>query len=358
MKHRLPLLTVAAALMASASAQQPSIFVDFGSLSFGFGVPTTGYAAAAPIGGQWDIVDTDQFLGATSYTTPPLVDINGTQTAVTLTCDSLGLGLIDFESDEPFTTGDDQALIDDIFYVDGPSEIRLNNLPPGSYDVVTYAMAPDDPTGLTTVSVVGSADPLQSVGGDFSSGFVLGVTHAIHTVTVSAGQPLVIQCDFTVFSDSINGVQVLPAGTVAGLGMNYCGPAVVNSSGQSAAMQAVGSRVAADNDVTLTCVQMPQLAFGFFIVSPLQGFAANPGGSSGNLCVTGTVGRYVGPGQIQNSGVAGQITLVLDLASVPQPNGAVAVQPGQTWNWQTWFRDSSGGMPTSNFSDGLQIDFL
>ena len=123
-------------------------------------------------------------------------------------------------------------------------------------------------------------------------------------------------------------------------------------------MRAAGSSVAAANDLTLSCLQMPQFAFGFFIVSPLQGFVPNPGGSSGNLCLSGSVGRYVGPGQIQNSGSTGQISLVLNLASIPQPNGAVPAQAGQTWNWQTWFRDSSGGAPTSNFSDGLRIDFL
>lgn len=357
--HRLSQFTLAAAcLAASASAQQPSLFVDIGSLTFGFGVPTTGYAAAAPIGGQWNAMDTDQFLGATTYTTPPLMDVAGMPTAVTLTYDSLGLGLIDFEFNEPSTMGDDEALIDDIAYVSGPSELRIDGLPAGGYDILTYAMAPDDATGRTTVNVIGSPDPLQEIGGDFSLGFAQGVTHAVHSVTATAGQAVVIELDFTVFSDSVNGIQILPAGTVGGLGVNYCGPAVVNSSGQSAMMVATGSASVASNDVVLSCVQMPPLAFGFFIVSPMQGFVPNPGGSSGNLCLSGTVGRYVGPGQIQNSGLMGEISLTLDLTSTPQPNGLVAVQPGETWNWQTWFRDSAGGMPTSNFSDGLQIDFL
>ena len=38
--------------------------------------------------------------------------------------------------------------------------------------------------------------------------------------------------------------------------------------------------------------------------------------------------------------------------------GFVTVQAGESWNWQTWFRDSSMGLASSNFSDGLQIDFL
>lgn len=143
-----------------------------------------------------------------------------------------------------------------------------------------------------------------------------------------------------------------------GLGSNYCGPAVMNSTGAPAALLASGSRVVIDNDVTLTTVSMPANAFGFFITSQTQGFAANPGGSEGNLCLGGAVGRYVGPGQILNSGAGGMISIAIDLTNTPQPTGSVAVVAGETWNFQTWFRDSaSGGGATSNFSDGLQIGF-
>ena len=123
-------------------------------------------------------------------------------------------------------------------------------------------------------------------------------------------------------------------------------------------MLATGSSVVAANDLTVACVDMPPLAFGFFIVSAQQGFVMNPAGSAGHLCLDGAIGRYVGPGQIQNSGPQGEISLALDLTALPQPLGFVSVQSGETWNFQTWFRDSSMGMATSNFSDGLQLDFL
>ncbi len=37
-------------------------------------------------------------------------------------------------------------------------------------------------------------------------------------------------------------------------------------------------------------------------VSTVGGFVASPNGSQGNLCLAGSIGRYVGAGQIQNSG--------------------------------------------------------
>ena len=118
-----------------------------------------------------------------------------------------------------------------------------------------------------------------------------------------------------------------------------------------------GSNLVASNDVHLTATSMPLNAFGFFLTSRTAGSVANPGGSQGVLCLGGSIGRYVGPGQIMNSGLAGSIALQIDLTSMPQPAGAAAVVPGDTWNFQAWFRDSVGGSTTSNFSNGLTAVF-
>ncbi len=155
------------------------------------------------------------------------------------------------------------------------------------------------------------------------------------------------------FWDNIEFAKGVPTG---GLGMNYCMP-VVNSTGAAGAMSASGSSLVASNNVTLMAGDLPANAFGFFITSQTQSFVMNPGGSSGNLCLGGAIGRYVGAGQIQNSGAAGAISLALDLTMTPQPTGFVSVLPGETWNYQAWFRDTSPAGPTSNFTDGLQIDF-
>lgn len=142
-----------------------------------------------------------------------------------------------------------------------------------------------------------------------------------------------------------------------GLGTNYC-LAVVNSTGVAGSMSADGSVNVADNNVTLNANDLPNNAFGFFIVSPNQGFVMNPGGSSGNLCLSGNIGRYVGPGQIQNTMSAGSFSLAADLTAVPSPSGPILTMPGMTWNFQAWFRDSGPMGATSNFTDGLEITFL
>jgi hypothetical protein len=141
------------------------------------------------------------------------------------------------------------------------------------------------------------------------------------------------------------------------IGMNYC-MASANSTGSTGVMSASGSPAAADNNVTLSGSSLSNNSFGFFLTSQAQGFTMNPGGSAGNLCLGGSIGRYVGPGQIKNTGGTGEISLTLDLTMTPTPTVLVSVQAGETWNFSAWHRDAVGGVATSNFTDGIEITFL
>jgi hypothetical protein len=143
----------------------------------------------------------------------------------------------------------------------------------------------------------------------------------------------------------------------AGIGTTYCNPAVLNSTGVAGELGATGSASVAANDVTLRATSLPPSSFGFFLTSRTAGFVAGPGGSQGNLCLSGSIGRFVGPGQIQNSGASGTFSLAIDLTSLPQPAGAVAAVAGETWRFQAWHRDAVSGVPTSNFTNGLELTF-
>jgi len=144
----------------------------------------------------------------------------------------------------------------------------------------------------------------------------------------------------------------------ATIGTTYCNPAVSNTSGMPAAITAAGSAVAASNNLTLTAAMMPANQFGFFLTSQTQGLVMNPGGSDGNLCLGGVIGRYVGAGLIMNSGAGGTFSLPLNLAQTPAGPVFVSIVAGQTWNFQAWFRDlAPGGGPQSNFTNGLSVTF-
>lgn len=141
----------------------------------------------------------------------------------------------------------------------------------------------------------------------------------------------------------------------AQVGTNYCS-AAPNSTGSAATMSGSGSAVVHLNDLVLTSSGLPQNAAAYFLSSRTRGFVMNPGGSAGNLCVGSPIGRLVG-GVIANSGSTGIVDVAADLTAMPQPNGAVVVVPGDTWNFQCWYRDAVGGSATSNFSDGLAVLF-
>lgn len=135
-----------------------------------------------------------------------------------------------------------------------------------------------------------------------------------------------------------------------------CAQTAANSSGEQATLIAGGSRDVSLNDLTLTAGHLPAGSFGFFIASRSPGFSANPGGSQGDLCLAGDIGRYVGPGQIQNSGASRSIALALDLTAVPGPTGSVSVTAGETWVFQGWYRDANPTI-TSNFTDAVSVQF-
>jgi hypothetical protein len=98
--------------------------------------------------------------------------------------------------------------------------------------------------------------------------------------------------------------------------------------------------------VTLSVAQLPPGEFGYFLTGRTQGLSQPPG-SQGRLCLAGNIGRY---DQDIVTGPYGQLTL--DLTGMPV-NPTTAVLPGETWNFQCWYRD--GG--TSNFSDALEVTF-
>ena len=141
------------------------------------------------------------------------------------------------------------------------------------------------------------------------------------------------------------------------IGAIFCNPVNINSTGVSSRLDAQGSTSVAANDLTLSASQLPLNVFGFMIASRDRGFVANPAGSAGNLCLSGSIGRYVGPGQIQSTGATGGFSLTIDTTAIAQPTGSVPAEAGTSWSFQAWHRDTVGGTPTSNFTDGVRITF-
>ena len=138
---------------------------------------------------------------------------------------------------------------------------------------------------------------------------------------------------------------------VSGLGTSYCGPAVANSSGAPAQLFVWGSSTVADQDLHLTAIGLPVNEYGYFLHAPDAALVVAPGGAAGNLCLGGGVGRHLN--SLTNSGPEGLLSGELDLSAWPRPSGPIAVQPGETWRLQAWFRDGA----SSNFTDAVELAF-
>ena len=140
------------------------------------------------------------------------------------------------------------------------------------------------------------------------------------------------------------------------IGAPYCSPAVANSTGLPGVVTILGNETVFLNDFKVSARQLPASAFGYFIASTTPGSVFPVANSVGTLCVIGSVGRGVGGG-IVNSGPDGYFYGNVNLNAMPQPVGTVMVQPGDTWHFQAWHRDASGGQTTSNFTDAVAVTF-
>ncbi|MCP3917295.1 MAG: hypothetical protein GY711_17250 [bacterium] len=142
-------------------------------------------------------------------------------------------------------------------------------------------------------------------------------------------------------------VDIFNAGPIV---MNYCGPAVPNSSGASATIRA---ETGPPGPVLLLVAEnLPQNQLGIFLAGQTQGMLQPPL-SNGVVCLAGNIGRFNEPQQVGQSGAQGRFELDVDLSNIPV-NPPTAVVPGDTWHFQAWFRDLDPG-PTSNFTDGVSV---
>jgi len=185
-----------------------------------------------------------------------------------------------------------------------------------------------------------------------------GQMYNTNRMVVTPENPTLPVGELTGCSIESRGIPLIPLADMvltgyAPIGANYCN-ANPNSTGLPGTISALGSGLVAANDLDLYAFQLPHNAFGYFIVSPFQAFIPNAGGAQGNLCVGLNTGRF--RSQLGNTGTAGYLVVHVDLTDMPQPNGSVAVQAGQTWNFQCWHRDANP-TTTSNFTSGYSITF-
>jgi hypothetical protein len=147
-------------------------------------------------------------------------------------------------------------------------------------------------------------------------------------------------------------------GPVGGMGApivtNYC-TAVPNSTGLAGTITAQNIDLNA-RTMELAGANMPANVLALSLVARQQASVANPGGSTGRLCLGGGIGRAVGGSALMTS-ATGAVLEAVNLDSIPTPVGTASVQSGDQWYFQYWHRDSALGFATSNFTNGVRVVF-
>jgi hypothetical protein len=135
----------------------------------------------------------------------------------------------------------------------------------------------------------------------------------------------------------------------SGSAFNYC-QATLNSANTAASIGYTGSLTLADGTFALTVIGHPEVptSFGMFVSGDQQ---YNVPFGNGYLCVMPfSSGILRMTPQPLLPGM-----LVKDIAAEPQE--FVTFVPGQSTNFQFWYRDPAAGGSKFNLSDALHVDF-
>ena len=360
--HSSHLLSRALALLAVGSAAIGQSFnVDVNPM---FGVPSPIYAGAgAP--GTWTAVP------AAASGPHALLDSMGTAGPVTL--ETTGGSAFGFNN--AGTSADAQALLDDLQSFNQPLAWTVRGLEPGTWQVITYAWAPDFPTDLTRVTVVAANEPPQDVGGAWPGMLMPGVTHAVHTVQIGPGAALVVRAaPANALFGSINGFQLerLAAGSATqrfcradGPDANGCTPCpcgndavmpglvggCLNAEGRSARIQPGGLASASNDSLRFGMTGGTEFSFGVLVsgATRLPNSPANPcfgldlglsnSALDGLRCVADNLIRH-GARPTDMDGSIGVLTNGWGPPAGP-PGGLIAAAgftPGQIRHFQVFYR--------------------
>ena len=129
----------------------------------------------------------------------------------------------------------------------------------------------------------------------------------------------------------------------------------INSTGAGALLDGFGTSSVAAGDLGFSVTQLAPNKVMLVALSDQQG---NKPFFDGNLCLGGTIRRLW---KHFNSGANGQVQIpdVPNLFAIGQP--FITFAPGETWNFQVWFRDSPPTSSTcgkkANLTNGYSVTF-
>ena len=354
--HRSFLVAALGVALAAPAATAQSFNIDIGTHT---GPPSSSYGGAADSPGVWNEID----MSLPIQTPIPLVDLAGNPTNATVEFNSQGSG--NYTYNNPGTTGDDEALLDDLCDTGSTgTNVRFvfQNLDQGMYQVYSYAWAPDNRAFFkTNVELLSGTLGVQSSGAvTWPGDHALGGTYVIDTYFVSAITLGRLRIDFWTGAGfgSANGIQLVGPLACAGTAESYC-TAGTSASGCQALLAVSGSASAsAASDFVLSAAGVEGAKDGLVFFGS-NGRQANPWGNGTSYqCVVPPVKRAgVLAGNGTNGACDGSFSQDLNslwCPSCPKPNknpGAGALVQAQIW-----YRDpASTSNQTTSLSNAVEF---
>ncbi|MEM6572383.1 MAG: hypothetical protein AAF957_28465 [Planctomycetota bacterium] len=129
--------------------------------------------------------------------------------------------------------------------------------------------------------------------------------------------------------------------------------ASANTVGGGAHLRAAGSIFPGYDDLTLTAIDLPRRTLVLPLLSRTASSPIQPPGSAGSLCLSAPTR---GLSLVTQADLSGNVSIRLPLGALPGPGGTAPVVPGDTWVFQLWYRDVTGGTVT-NFSEAIALTF-
>ena len=155
-------------------------------------------------------------------------------------------------------------------------------------------------------------------------------------------------CDILAGEPDFDGDGVLDACEM--VGRRYCSPGNPTYLGEPAYVLLQGSDRTDVDRMFFTFVGVPPGAPGLMLASRQPGFAPNPAGSNGDLCLGEPIGRFAG--RTHSFWFAGQDGVISQRYPMTSPlPGGGPMLPGETWFFQGWFREAG----SSNWTDAIQL---
>lgn len=356
----------ATTLAGSASAQDFNI--DVANL---LGSPANTYGAATGQVGFWNVLTGGPPYAAT------ISDLSGTPTSVMTFVTAVGNGLGDFMFNNASTTGDDEALMDDLQDIgDGGASSTMwtfSGLNPTNYDVTVYSWAPDSAAFVSTVEECGTGVSQMS-GGAWPAGFALGVTHVQISTCAEGGTVEICVNGGGVVGNfpSVNGYQFTETGGTCGSGTAMCfasascpcgntgdgaGGCDNSVGGGGVILAATGTATIGNDTLVLTATRATNQPGVFFQGN--QGLNPPPlFGDGFRCCGMGVVriGTYLAAGNTTNTMTGNLIGGMGPPISTHPGNGAL--MPGDSRCYQYWYRDPSGPCGSGfNLSNSVLVNW-